>query len=286
MVAVAEEGSVTRAAAVLHQSPSSISHMLAALEAELGVTLFHRLSRGMVLTDAGETFVEAARRTLHDAEVALRSVDAIRGLVAGHVSIAAKTGFATVLADLIGDFSRRYPEVAVRAFPSESTDTVAELVRGGVCDLAITWNYRVPDDLEGIPILAIPSVAVVPKGHPLAGHRSICVADLGGERIVAPLATSRMRPAFDALFHRHGVQPRVVADAATNEMVLELVRAGVGCTVTVEPDAALVAGRGAVILEIEDQASNEVLLLMRTRQEPTPAARAFRDLTVERFAAT
>lgn len=238
----------------------------------------------MALTDAGEVFVEAARRALHDAEVALRSVDAIRGLVAGRVSVASKSGFATALADLIGEFASRYPEVAVRAYPSESTDGVIELVRGGVCDVAIAWNVTVPDDLEATRMSVIPSVVVVPEGHRLAERRSVRIGDLDGERMVAPLATSNMRPVFDALFRRHGVEPRVVADAATNEMVLELVRAGVGCTVTVEPNAAGVLGRGAHALEIEDQPPNQVLILMRARQEPTPAARAFRALALARFA--
>lgn len=77
VVAVTEQGSVTRAAASLHQSSSAVSHTLLALESELGVNLFHRLPRGMAPTDAGDAFVAAARRALHEAEVARRSVDSI-----------------------------------------------------------------------------------------------------------------------------------------------------------------------------------------------------------------
>ena len=77
-VAVAEQGSVTRAARSLHQSSSAVSHTLLGLEAELGVDLFHRLPSGMTLTDAGEAFVAAARRALHEAEVARRSGPRVR----------------------------------------------------------------------------------------------------------------------------------------------------------------------------------------------------------------
>ena len=52
-VAIAEQGSLTRAAASLHQSSSAVSHTLLTLERELGVDLFHRIPRGMALTDAG-----------------------------------------------------------------------------------------------------------------------------------------------------------------------------------------------------------------------------------------
>lgn len=274
---------MTRAARSLHQSSSAVSHTLVGLETELGVALFHRLPRGMALTDAGEVFVAAARRALHEAEVARRSVDAIRALVAGQVSVAAVLGFSVALADLVGDFARRHPHVVVRVFPPESTDGVAELVRSGACEVGFTFAATVPDDLDGVPVLFDPSVVVVPVGHRLAGRSSVGIGELRGERMVAPLATSTMRPVFDALFHRHGVEPAVVAEAATNEIVLELVRAGVGCTVTFASSAAAVLGRGALALGIVEQPLNRFLLVTRSRQDPTPAGRAFRDLAVERL---
>ncbi|HUJ67268.1 MAG TPA: LysR family transcriptional regulator, partial [Acidimicrobiales bacterium] len=101
-VAIAEHGSVTRAAGSLHQSSSSVSHTLLALETELGVDLFHRLPRGMALTDAGNIFITGARRTLHEAEVARHSVDDIRGLVKGRVEVGSVLGFSVALADLVG----------------------------------------------------------------------------------------------------------------------------------------------------------------------------------------
>jgi len=283
VVAVAEEASVTRAAASLHQSSSAVSHTLVSLESELGVDLFQRLPRGMALTDAGDAFVAAARRALHEAEVARRSVDAVRGLVTGHVRVAAVLGFSVPLADLIGEFARQHPQVVVQVLPPESADGVAHLVRSGACDVGFTWVAPVPDDLDGTPVYTDPSVVVVPEGHPLAGRNSVCVGDLRGERMVAPLASSTMRPYFDALFHRNGVEPRVVAEGANNEMVLELVRAGVGSTVTFASSAPAVLGRGAVALALVGQHLNTFLLVTRIRQDPTPAGRAFAALAVDQF---
>ena len=277
---MAEQGSVTRAASSLHQSSSALSHTLLALESELGVDLFHRLPRGMALTDAGRAFVDAARRALLEAEIARRSVDAIRGLVSGQVNVVAVLGFTVGLADLVGEFSRRYPGVVVRVFPPESTDGVEDLVRSGVCEVGFTWAATVPDDLDAVPVVSEPSVVVVPEGHRLADREVVRIEELQGERMVAPLATSTMRPVFDALFLRHGVVPVVVAEAATNEMVVELVRAGVGSTVTTASSAAPVLGRGARRVGIVDHPANRFLLIVRARQEPTPAARALRDLAV------
>ena len=282
-VAVAEHGSVNRAAGSLHQSSSAVSHTLLALETELGLDLFYRLPRGMALTQAGEVFVPAARRALHEAEVARRSIDAIRGMVTGRVGVSAVLGFSVALADLVGGFARSYPAVVVRVLPPESTDGVADQVRSGACEVGFTWAAAVPDDLDSVPVFLDPSVVVVPQGHKLAGRKTVRIEDLEGHEMVAPLASSTMRPVFDDLFLRQGVAPHVVAEAATNEMVLELVRAGVGCTITFASSAAAVTGRGAEALELIDHPANRFLLIMRARQDSTPAARAFRQMAIDRF---
>lgn len=282
VLAVAEQGSVARAGSALHQSSSAVSHTLLALEGELGVDLFYRLPRGMALTDAGEAFVAAARRALREAEAARSSVDAIRGVLSGQVSVVTVLGYTVGLADLIGAFALRHPGVVVRVFPPESSDGVVDLVRNGTCEVGFTWAATVPEDLEGIPIVCDPSVVVVPQGHHLANRDAVRIEDLKGERMVAPLASSTMRPVFDALFLRHGVEPFVVAEAATNEMVVELVRAGVGSTVTTALSAAPVLGRGARSLAIIDQPVNRFLLVTRSRQDPTPAARALREVAINR----
>ena len=282
-VAIAEQGSLTRAAASLHQSSSAVSHTLLGLERELGVDLFHRIPRGMALTDAGEAFIVAARRALHEAEVARRSVDAVRGLVAGQVSVAGVLGCSVRVADLIGDFAGRYPEVVVRVLPPTSTDGVIDLVRSGACEIGFSWAATVPDDLDATEVYSDPSALVVPEGHPLAGRAEVAVPELEGERMVAPLVTSAARPLFDALFNRYGAEPHVVAEAATEEMVLELVRAGVGCTVTFASSAAIVVQRGARAVAVSDHPPNVFQILTRSRQVPTPAAQAFRDFAVQRM---
>jgi DNA-binding transcriptional LysR family regulator len=97
------------------------------------------------------------------------------------------------------------------------------------------------------------------------------------------LATSTMRPIFDGVFLAHGVKPKVVAEAATNDMVLELVRAGVGCTITFASSVRAVLGRGVVALKLVAGEPTRIQLVTRLRQEPTPAARAFVELAAARL---
>jgi DNA-binding transcriptional LysR family regulator len=299
VVAIAEHGSVTRAAESLQQSNSAISHTLLGLESELEVNLFHRLPHGMALTEAGKDFVVAARRALHEAEVARRSIDAIRGVFEGRLSIASVRGLDIALADVVGEFSRRHPGVVVWVFPDQTTEGVKELVRSGRCDVGFTWSATVeaasrrvaasfpeptPSDLQSVPVFEDPSIVLVPEDHPLAARQSLRIVDLQGQRMVTPLESSIMQPVFSSGLRPWGVELNVVAQAATNEMLLELVRAGVGCTLTLASSAAPIVGRGAVALELVDHLVNVFLMVTRSRQDPTPAARVFCELAVQHFA--
>src|ERR1700737_2135719 len=114
-VGVVDWGSFTRAATALHVSQPSLSQGVSNLERELGLPLFHRLGRRVLLTDAGRAFIDPARRLLRDADVIRTTVAAIKGLGAGQLDLVALPTLAVdPLAHLVGQFRRRYPGVNVR----------------------------------------------------------------------------------------------------------------------------------------------------------------------------
>ena len=87
VLAVADEGTFTRAAEVLQLSQPSLSQGIRALEAELGAELFERRARPVRLTAAGEALLEPARRAVRDLQTARAAVDAVTGLAAGHLDL-------------------------------------------------------------------------------------------------------------------------------------------------------------------------------------------------------
>src|ERR1051326_5442830 len=88
-VAVVEHGGFTRAADALFVSQPSLSQGVAKLETELGTPLFHRVGRRVVLTAAGEAFLEPARQVLRDVRTIRATVDAVSGLAAGQLDLVA-----------------------------------------------------------------------------------------------------------------------------------------------------------------------------------------------------
>jgi DNA-binding transcriptional LysR family regulator len=283
MVAIAEHGSVTRAAAALHQSSSAVSDTLLGLERELGVVLFHRLPRGMALSDGGEAFLPAARRALHEVEVARGAADEIRGLVSGHLTVLGIRAFSVSLADLVAAFVREFPTVRVGVLPARSETRVIESVRAGESEIGFIHAGHAPPDLVSMPITVERIGIVVPSGHRLEGRGPVSLRELSREPLVGPLPTSPMRPLFDDMFRTAQVEPRVVVEAGTHEMMLELVRAGIGCTISSVSGAAPVIGRGAVVVDLVPLNEATVVLGMRKDQQPTPAARAFRDVAQRHF---
>lgn len=120
-VAVAEAGSFTRAAERLGSSQSAISRQIGALEEDLGVTLFHRHARGLVLTEQGELLYQTAREMAEKLARAETLISESRDKPAGHLRINTTVGVGTVwLASHIGEFLESYPEISISIVVSDS----------------------------------------------------------------------------------------------------------------------------------------------------------------------
>jgi DNA-binding transcriptional LysR family regulator len=127
----------------------SLSEQIRRLEAELGVALFTRSRRGLILTEAGRLLRPHAERTLADAREAAESVREVRDLTGGTVAFGTfGSAHHYLLAGLIGDFRARHPTVRVRAVGQNSAE-VAEAVREGVLEAGLV---ALPVDDRGLDV--------------------------------------------------------------------------------------------------------------------------------------
>src|SRR2546423_11713413 len=124
-VAVAEEGSFSRAAAREHVAQPSLSQQIQKLEADMDQRLFDRLSRTVVVTEAGKCLLEYARKILVEITEARRCLDDLKSDVAGRLTIGAIPTMAPyVLPKLIGKFKSHYPKDDLE-FLQDTTKTIA-----------------------------------------------------------------------------------------------------------------------------------------------------------------
>jgi DNA-binding transcriptional LysR family regulator len=281
LVAVADHGGVSRAAAVLHLSPSAVSHALSSLEAELGVPLFHRLPRGMSLTEAGAAVLGPARRALREAESARAAVGAVQGLTTGRLSLVPARLFVTPIVDLVARYHVRNPLVVTSLREPASEDVIAGILRSGECECGFMRSDLVPPDLRHVPVGRQTGAVVVPADHPLAARRSIRPPDLAGVAVIAPQTTSPFRPFFDAVFGARGVEARIVAESDHLETIVALVRLGVGVAIAPVESAAPIAGGGAVVRPLEPAVTRPMSLVVRRDAPLAPAAQAFWELASE-----
>ena len=178
-VAVADEGTIARAAARLGIAHSPLARRVHDLEQELGVTLFERLPRGLRLTAAGACFLADARRVLADASAAVERVRAAGGAVAGPLRVGhAEFGVAgAIVREATLAFGREHPQVGLSVHAAGLMRQEGE-VRAGRLDIGFSFDID-PDD----PTLASEVLwedhltgAVLSAAHPLA-ERDVLTLD-------------------------------------------------------------------------------------------------------------
>ena len=183
-VAIAEERSFTRAAERLWVAQPGLSTQIRRLEAELGVRLFDRHTRGVDLTDAGMLFLERARAALAAADLARATGQDLQSGVVGSLRLGLSTEARWNSAPgLLETFHRDRPAVEVTVVESHGGTVVRDL-RDGRLDAVLAPSMFGSADLRAIELGHEPWVVLVGAGHPLAGEGPLTADDLQGEQIV------------------------------------------------------------------------------------------------------
>lgn len=225
--AVADEGNVGRAAASLFVSQPALSQQIRRLEAELGLTLFHRSSRGMHLTAAGEQILAPTRNLLAAAQALRNSVLASRGggLRLGFIG----NGLGQLNAEIRAALRERLPETDLMMRQLEQRDHVLAVLSGAV-DVALVRLPVREETLTVVPVFAEPRLLCLPTGHPLAGRCHVTIGELATEVFldVADGVPRHWRE-FWLVEPRPGGEPVRLGPAfSTAEEALQLVAGGKG----------------------------------------------------------
>lgn len=229
-VAVAEEGSFTRASDRLHVVQSAVSAGVRGLENELGVSLFDRTTHRVELTDAGEALLPEARATLAAAAAAREAVDQVRGGLRGTVVLGTMQAQAMRRIDLprlLAAFRLAHPSVEVKIRHAGGSMQMATEVRDGRLDIAFValQGERWPG-LELAPIAREPIELGVPAAHPLASRRSVDLETVSRLTLVDLPEGWGTRTSIDGAFAAVGVRRSVTYEVNDTASMLEFIRTG------------------------------------------------------------
>lgn len=173
-----------------HLSQPAFSQAIRRLEQELGVRLFDRNTRSVLLTPEGELFLPVAQQVLDSLKGAVENLRNHAEHRVGKVAIAALPSIAAEwLPPILVEYRERYPGIAVQLFDVILQSTLA-LVREGVVDFAVNADTNLKDEFDVRPLFEDRFYLVCRPDHSLAERRGILLQDLAGQRYIHSIKTA------------------------------------------------------------------------------------------------
>jgi DNA-binding transcriptional LysR family regulator len=261
LVAIAERGSLTKAAAVLHMSQPALSHQIAAIERELGTPVIERLPRGTRPTAAGLAAAEEARVAVAAADRAVLAGRQVAAGVGGRIRIAcAETMTVWVLVPVLGAWRRRFPDVELDLKEYTSADRMLEVLMVGGAD--ITVGPRPTQTEEHTEVLGREEIVVVASPeHRFAGLDAVPLAELSAEPLVHYNPDNGFAVWLDQFAAKRGVVlPQPALRTGSPRTAAQLAAAGMG--VTIVPLSALTPLPGATIRSLDPPELRDVIVIV------------------------
>ena len=222
--------SFNRAAAQLHYAQSSVSAHIQALEDELGVPLFDRIGRKVVLTEAGEKLLGYASRIMDLTNETISQVTGTEPTGGPTIRVPETLGIH-VMPEVIQEFSDRFPKVSLRLITCAMEGLARDLGKG-LIDMALLFAEGVQSArLNADPLMFEELVIVANPNHPLTKTDCVTTAALAREQLLWASTDCAYLRMFERLFLEAGVSPRSTLEFNSIEAIRACVRRGVGITI-------------------------------------------------------
>ncbi|MFI9511239.1 LysR family transcriptional regulator [Nocardia sp. NPDC052566] len=281
LVAIVEHGGFTRAAKALHVAQPSLSRAISKLERQLGVSLFHRVGRNVVLSTAGELMADRARHVLRDLDALRAAAQAAGAGVVGRVDVAATSSSALEpIISTIAAMRKDHSSVTVSTWSARSAAEVIAMVLGGRCEVGVCGNAEQPagQALVAYHLRDEEFLLVAPPGTKLGSDGTVTREELQGLNFVAPQPATAVRARLDRLAAAVG-ELHIVAEVGERGMVLPMVLQGIGVSLMPDGWESLARRAGAEVYQLSPAESIPQWLVHRS-QPLTSAAQAFIDTTL------
>ncbi|OLT12741.1 LysR family transcriptional regulator [Pseudonocardia sp. CNS-139] len=231
VVMVAETGSVTRAATLLHLVQPAVTRQIRGLEAELGVTLFERSRTGMHPTEAGTIVVERARRALSELERARAEIRPVAGRIRGIVTVGILDSLSAEIAEpLVRTVTSEHPDIRLRLLTGYSGH-VKEWLDAGTVDVALLYGLTAAAAPHVRPLIEEALWAVAPPGAWPDQRPNVPFGELAAHPLVMPAAPHGLRTVIDEAAARAGIELTPAVETNTMQVQKLLVASGVGWSI-------------------------------------------------------
>ena len=239
IVKIAEEGSITKAAEKLFISQSGLNQQLLKLESDLGQQLFHRGKNDFRLTEAGEIYVDYARRILSLKQEAYNKLNDLANNQTGRLrlGLTPERGI-NMRMNVYPAFYRQYPNITIE--PQEiNIHQQLSMIAKGYLDLGfVTLSEEDKTNDEYVHIYYENILLAVPRSNPLAANGAppgepFATADLSkfrSEKFVLMFKDSTLRRVIDPLFKEAGFAPQILFETSSNVTLRNMVKNQLACS--------------------------------------------------------
>ncbi len=228
-LAISEAKTFTAGARRVNVTQAAISMQIRQLEDEVGLQLFTRTPRRVILTEAGEYLLDRARKILREHDTALAEIAELGGVEHGRLRIgSASAEFATVqLPAILQGLREKFPnsELAVSAGTSQ---TLVDKIMHGEIDIAFV---SLPVDNSSITTDLLFSDEIVAIAHPSHGNaneRYVSAAALAGEKLILGERGGNTRRMIDDFFNAANVRPNITMELSRQEAINQMVENNLG----------------------------------------------------------
>lgn len=251
-VEVVRSAGFTAAARKLHLTQSATSLLVRELEAQVGLQLIDRTTRQVMLTEAGQEFLERAERILRDVEFAVSNAQDLLHKRRGRVTIATTPLLAaSFVPAVIAEFQKRHPAIEVR-IADQPVDQVLRLVSNGDVDIGFGAFPQTDIELRRQAMLKHSMGVMIPCDWPLANRKKLSWKSLAGQPLITLSTASGFRTLVDPLFAQMGVTVIPRFEVSYLGTAVGMVEAGLGMTVVPSYVGAMLNSKRARFVALHD----------------------------------
>ena len=277
--AVMENGTVVRAAEVMHISQPAVTKLIQAFERAAGFRVFDRVRGRLLPTAEGLSLYREVERVFVAANEISNAAEEIRTLRLTNLSVGAMPALSTGFAQRPAlSFLRTNPNVAMQ-IQTASTLKLVDLLSGSKLDIAFCNSSHEHPEVETELLSRQPLVCILPPKHPLAARREIVAADLEGEPFTSWSPGTIIRLRIDALFDKLGVNRHPGFSAATAPAICAFVAHDLGIAL-VHPLYIGTAAAAVAIRPFEPRLEIDLLMAYPKRSNRPEIVKAFAEMAV------
>ena len=226
-LALAETGSVSSAAKLMHVTQPTASMQLKDITESVGLPLYEVVSKKIYLTDMGKELATTARAIAQSWDSFEQNADAVKGLSRGKLKVAVVSTAKYFMPRLVGSFCQKYPEIDV-SLEILNRDGVVQRLRDNMDDIYIMSKPPSDLDLSDEAFMPNPIVVIASTMDPLVKRVAVPLNELSKKRFILREKGSGTRMAGDQFFSKKKFRADVRLELGSNEALKESVAGGLG----------------------------------------------------------